>query len=380
MLSTLGLHKIIRIGPKMFNKLVELIKPFIIIPSRSINGLQAIRRFSGIVLVICSRLFVSIYFRPRFAEDVNLEPRFRDDQRSTVILIQGPLGKEKKFFLETLKLYRDFFSSSNVLVLPILWTSDRAAVEPSIYKYVDDCLFLDLPHENGIFNVDLQTYAISKGIEFAQKKGAVYALKTRTDCRIYDPDAISFLKSILSAFPLEDRETQEAVNFPQTRIIASSLITGFHRIYGLTDLLLFGCIADIALYFDPEKHSSWCESNRVDINAPLIEGSPVVSEIFLCARYLNVIGEELKWTKEHWHKCLAKYFCIVDSESIDLFWKKYEWQFGQRFHRGYADRNGRMARFSDWLQIYTEATSSNTSDFREVWKKTSKFIKQERVL
>lgn len=367
-------------GQKALFKLRQSISKLLIVPSTKINGLRCISRFSGFIWVCCRGVFTSVKFRPRLADEVALEARFFNSDGLTAVIIQGPVGANIEFLLETVKLYKKFFANQEVVTILVLWESDRKRLEDVIDEYVDYCLFLNPPEQPGIFNVDLQTYALTRGISLARKIGASYVLRTRTDCRIYDPDCISFLKSVLETFPIGSPLGSHPVLANSRRIIASSLVTGFHRVYGLTDIFLFGLTSDLAVYFDPLTHKSWCDDQGIDHSCPLKQSTPVVSEIFLCARYLAGKGESLTWTKKHWHKCLANYFCIVDSESIDLFWKKYSWEFTSRFDRGYSDRNGRMAKFSDWLQLYARFDCVRETEFDEVWKKSSGFIEQERVL
>jgi len=232
----------------------------------------------------------------------------------------------------------------------------------------------DIPISSGLFNVDLQTLSTSVGLDYAEKKGIKYCIKTRADCRLHKPNTISFLKSKLDTFPLDRKVMADS------RIIASSVASCKYRVYGLTDIFLFGSISDLQKYFCPQPQIEWLKSNNLNFDAPLINGTPVISEIFLCARYLDSLNEELEWSLEHWWKCLKDFFCIVDVDSIDLFWFKHDWHYEKRFTRGYGYKSPRAIEFSDWFVLYSgESNNWGKIEYQEKWVQENGKLKQSNV-
>ena len=90
-------------------------------------------------------------------------------------------------------------------------------------------------------------------------------------------------------------------------------------------------------------------------NYPCIKNdTAIINEIFLCARYMQKNNIEMQWTlKDWWNKC-REIFLIVDSNSLDFFWYKYEWRFEQRFDTNYTTNFDQSIQHSDWLNLYTD--------------------------
>ena len=82
------------------------------------------------------------------------------------------------------------------------------------------------PANFGIDNVNLHYVTSSAGMLAAQELGAEYALKTRTDQRIYHPSLDAYLFSLMEAFPLSGKIQKQ-----RKRLIAISLNTFKYRMY-----------------------------------------------------------------------------------------------------------------------------------------------------
>jgi len=65
------------------------------------------------------------------------------------------------------------------------------------------------------------------------------------------------------------------------------------------------------------------------------------------------IGHDIRWTLEDSWRAYGRYFCVVDTESLDLYWPKYD-RFREYRRRLYgARRTDRYVTFQDWLAMYT---------------------------
>ena len=360
-------------------KIRNIIKRFVFFPNRQINGLKILCGSNGFLLNFTNGAFVTHKLYPSNQSEILLSRRVESNFPRTAIIVQGPIGINGKFFLDTLKLYVRIFPKNSVLIVPVLWSDESPLLITQVQAIGVHPVVIDKPEFGGLFNVDFQTTAVSAGIEYALGKGCSYVIRSRTDCRIHDPDAITKLHAISSIFPARGLKKTRLNERLPGRIVASSIVTCMYRVYGLTDILLFGSSTEMLEYFKPESHSRWIEENGLSAKHPLAEGTPVVSEIFLCARYLQGLGLSLDWSLAHWHQCLANYFAVVDAEMIDLFWKKYEWQYADRFNRGYSNSTGRLVKFCDWLLLYA---GNNVVDLgvKEEWEITIGRLSQKRVL
>ena len=113
-----------------------------------------------------------------------------------------------------------------------------------------------------------------------------------------------------------------------------------------------GKTVDLLEYFDPMYFEESLKKIEVSKNYLFKNKTPVVAEIFLCARMLMKINNKLDWSLDDWWKSLKDYYCIIDNSSFDLFWYKYDWEYENRFLRTYSDKFARAIDFQDWLNLY----------------------------
>ena len=107
--------------------------------------------------------------------------------------------------------------------------------------------------------------------------------------------------------------------------------------------------------------------------------------MFFCARYLKAINHKLNWTLEDWWICLSKYFCVIDADSLDLLWTKYEdWFYEKRYYRSYDSNSARMLEFSEWINLYSDSENTilNWKDlgYQEKWKIEDGKLKFDKFL
>ena len=337
--------------------------------SQKVAGVGITTKEYGFVLNFVLNNYLTFHLRPKRTVNIRSVSSNKINTADYAIIIQGPIREYAAFLLETINLYEKIFP--DVLIVISTWINEKESVINKLNRKKVKVLLNDLPIDGGLFNVDFQTTSTYAGIKYAERQGVKYCIKTRADCRIYKENTLSFLTSIMSTFP----NTSE-LNL-KSRIIASSLATCKYRVYGLTEIFLFGAVSDLQQYFLPSPHEKWLDEKGIDINSPLIYGTPIVSEIFLCARYLDSLGVELDWTLEHWWSCLKNHFCVFDAESIDLFWYKYDWQFEKRFCRSYANKSPRVVEFSDWLSLFSgQDVNWAEIDYKETWGMENGNLKQ----
>ena len=122
-------------------------------------------------------------------------------QRNDIaIMMQGPLKKEWDFTVETIKMYRKNFAGCKIVVST--WDNEDKTVCDQL-KNMGVTLVLSKLPENNYLNMHHQIISTRAGLEKAKELGCKFALKTRTDQRLYETNIPEFLLNILNAFPLK---------------------------------------------------------------------------------------------------------------------------------------------------------------------------------
>jgi hypothetical protein len=164
-----------------------------------------------------------------------------------------------------------------------------------------------MPEYNGFSNINLQIVTTLAGINYAKKNNTKYILKTRTDQRLYNKESIQYFKNLYN----QD-------NFNYNKIIVSSLNTFYTRLFSISDMFQFGKTETIFNFWNINLIECLKEKEIITTNKLLL-----IPEIYLTYIYLKNSFFDFKWTQVSYESALVKYFYIVDKESIDLLWNKY---------------------------------------------------------
>jgi hypothetical protein len=204
------------------------------------------------------------------------------------------------------------------------------------------------PKNRGISNINLQIVSTFNGINYAKINGAKFILKTRTDQRLYATNIYEYFRNLQSIFPPYS-------NLMNNRIIGISLNTFLYRMYGLSDILMFGQVDDILKFWsvnlderDPDVTNH--TSKKRETLREYAEWN--VAEVYLTTEFLKSIGHIPKWTLDDSLETYRKYFCVIDKESIDLFWNKYSISEYRWLRYQLPFSAFREITFRDWLRIY----------------------------
>lgn len=306
--------------------------------------------------------YLSIHVRPKKSNDVNYSiiQNKKDINSQIGILLQGPISVNEdkgEFLYETIKIYKKIFSDATIVLST--WELNSKTFER--FKQLNIKIIQNKePNDlrfGSVRNIDRQILTTNSGLKYLKEKNILYSLKTRTDWRIYKPHSHYFLKNIVQTFPSES-------NLMNGRIIMTSMMTSKFKIYGIADTLQFGYTSDLLKFWDSELFLDGLKRLSLGEYPSVINFTPIISDVFLCSRYLAKINHNLLWTLEDWWTCLAKYFCVVDADSLDLLWTKYEdWFYEKRYYRSYDCNSPRTLEFSDWINLY-----SDRKGFIEDWK------------
>lgn len=279
------------------------------------------------------------------------EMAWRDEiktQKRICLVLQGPVFKKNNFTLETIRLYRKLFGGSQIILST--WEDESPACLRPIRDLGIEILLNKKPDYAGESNINLQIVSSRNAVKRAQEIGESYVMKTRTDQRIYAPGVADYLYHLTELFPVARQCRQKK------RIAGTSLNTFKYRMYGLSDMLIYGHIDDMLLYWDAELDQRvFTDVERKEFHSSQEKFSRMrVCEVYLVTEFLKKIGQDTLWTLEDSWKTFAGHFCVVDKESLDLFWPKYNRLEYPRVTYRRGDWSVQEMTFRDWVQIYSD--------------------------
>lgn len=288
--------------------------------------------------------FVTVHYRPITTTTMRTwsDPLFATPL--TAIVLQGPLVTDHHFTTETVRLYKKHWPKDTIIIVSTHTGSDEATIQ-ELRSAGAEVVLHEPPTIRGIGNVNLQLASTLNGIITAKAQGAEFVYKTRCDQRMYGVNVNEFLLNLIKAFPVAPGYTQKY------RIVASSFLTLKYTPYLITDMLQFGHIDDMIEYW------SAAYDERSALSKPLHTVQDVmdarIAESYLASEFLVRIGRPVTWTIEDSWRAYADHFCIVDRETLDLFWYKYD--FYKEYHaRDYGGiSNSQLLTFAEWFNLYS---------------------------
>lgn len=283
--------------------------------------------------------FVSVHSRPKIPRPRSFAPA-RTNNAQTAIVMQGPLVRDSDFTLETVAFYRQSFPETPLVIA--VWETEAPEDIERLASLGAHVMSSPMPRDPGPANINLQRESVTAGLLVAQELGCEFALRTRSDQRMYSGEAITYLHAVLGAF----RAPRDGNS---GRIVATSLDTFRYRLYGLSDQLHFGRTVDLLSFWRRPEEPSYAaviENERAQTAHRL-----QIPEVTLTSQYLACTGWALQWTLTDWWEVLADRFVIIDSSSLDLFWPKYT-RSEYRWRRYGSPSPLEELDFADWLSLY----------------------------
>ena len=336
--------------------------------NKKIEHQSIIDKESGFIIDNTKNNYLTYHLRPKKAEDFNLESTCKIDEKIAII-IQGPIQEKFDFLKNTLEIYKKIFKNSINIIST--WKTENIEKLNTLKDENVHILFNDEP-EKSQSNIDHQIFSTNIALKFAINHNAKYSIKTRADVRLNKSNLETFFISLIKTFPVKSN------SLIKSRIIVPSLITFKFRIFSLSDIVMFGETNDLLQYFDLELFKNGLKKFDLNEKKLLKNETPVVAEIFLCARFMNKLDNSINWNLESWWDSLKNYFCIIDNSSLDLFWHKYDWNYEYRYIRTYSDKFARAIDFQDWLSLYNNSENNwrKSSDEHE---KYDEFLKLKNI-
>ena len=321
-------------------------------------------------IFVIKRAIPTFKLRPLNADEVKTKP-LNGDQSDTAIIIQGPYLEDDDFTFETLKLYKSFFPKC--LIIFSTWKGINDQLEEKIVKLGIELLILIPPTtpEEFMFdkgaNIDLQSFGVSKAIEVAIQKEKQFVVKSRADCRIYNPNFIDYCKGLLEIY-----KTPRGSN----RIVSIDSSTIKSRPYSLGDIFQFGEILEMQNFW---KYKPWeSELKELFHDKKVVNSTPIVAEIFLTSRYLMKKGHKLDFTILDWFYHLKNEFIVIDSDDIDHIFYKYNSQYEVLRNRYFSITSKEVSHL-DWLLIYQNKISNVKENTLEIEIDALELTKDKKI-
>jgi WavE lipopolysaccharide synthesis len=300
--------------------------------------------------------FYTIHWRPKFAEDIVQTSIERHNEDSIGVVMQGPLILKDNFTYNSCKLYCKFFPNSKFILST--WIGEDVSTIDKIRNLGWIVILNEPPTNRGYANINMQIKSTFAGISEMKKlyDGIKFVVKTRTDQRIYNKNALQFFLGLWKAFPTKDTNKQKG------RLIVP-MGTPILRLYGVGDMIMFGHVDDMASYwgapYDGRKASDLVESVS-KCNTVLSFAKLELSEVYLATNYLRKLGLELTWELSDSWKAIGDYFIVTGHSPIDLFWHKNSLHLEFK-HRYYTiNHTWNLMDFADWLLLYQRNYSANS--------------------
>ena len=309
---------------------------------------------------------------PKNVEKIPVE--WPDDNRFAgyAIILQGPVRSEENFTVETVKYYKRCYPGVTVIVST--WTGSDTAAKAEAEKLGAVWIESEPPEARGAGNVNMQLDSSLAGMKKAKALGCRYAMKTRTDQRIYANDVLQYFRDLQEMFPSGDLEIMPH------RLVYISRDASYRYIpFSLGDLVVFGETDEMVKLYSikrDERSNDFRVVHREDVHRVTDEirdklearcdGSPyelfpdfeewfydyMIAESHISFQFFseNICpvrrGDDLM---DAYYTYLKKYAVVADVEKVLIYFPKYP----LHSRRSYNEFNteGKMD-FKRWLEIY----------------------------
>lgn len=289
------------------------------------------------------------------------------------IILQGPIRTENRFTIDTVLYYKQCYPGASVIVST--WKDCDKSAKEEAEKLGAFWIENELPDNPGAGNINMQLTSSLAGIKKAKELGCKYAMKTRTDQRIYANDVLEYFRNLQEAFPSKNPEI-----VPERLIFISSRSSSFRYLpFYLCDFVTFGEVDELIKLYSAKKDDRDCSFHKIfekeecifreEIykNLEIKSGcSPytlfrdfedryyryMLTEYYIVYHYFDSYirklnrGDDLM---DAYYTYLKNYAVIADTEKLMIYWPKYTIDDVQGNNE--ITNNGKL-NFKKWLDIY----------------------------
>lgn len=267
------------------------------------------RRIIESVIKIINRFSHKNYITYSIYDKNPTESAKRFSAEKIGIIIQGPWVEKDNFTLNTIKFYSSCISENDIIVYSG-WSNEREHVEKLVDRKNVKLIFNDKPKNSGFRNINLQVVSTSQAIKHLSSKGCKMILKTRSDQRFYCMNNLEGLISLC-------RKKRD-------KLLISSFNTFSNRIYSVSDMFMMGYTQKMVEYWDIPLDKRPPEDFKIpsDLNDIAYAKMRCAEQYYLLS-FLERQNHFLEFTTQDYYDVLDKFFYIIDSSTLKLFWPKY---------------------------------------------------------
>lgn len=242
------------------------------------------------------------------------------------IILQGPVVKNQKFTLNTVRLYREYYPNAKIIVS--IWEDEVLSDE-----WIDldeknvEVVYSYRPNIRGYQNVNLQLTTTYAGIRRAKELGCSVVFKTRTDMRFYSPEMLMLADFMMKKYPAKKNTQQK-----ERLMIFPPRMDYF---FFISDFFMAGNVDDMLNYWNIEPPFS---------NDYLGESA----ETMLGIRYANCAGRKISNSLDNlgeYIQIMKDYFIVIDDKMLEYVWYKYFYN-----KLWYSEYHYNILNYSDWLE------------------------------
>lgn len=290
--------------------------------------------------------------KPKFANNFSLFSQDVNNIHNVSIIIQGPIISKDNFTLETIKIYKKIFPS-HIIILSTWLDQDTF-----IFDNLDIVILKNsYPVNYGIHNINLQIISTKNALDYLKNLNIKYVYKTRTDQRIYTPDTTHYLLNLLNLFPLNN-------DMQKNRLIVLGMNTFKYRLYGISDMFMFGSFFDMYNYWncDLDLRNITIENINSNSNTIYNYSRLRVCEVWLSTNYQFKLGRQIKWTLNDSLRFYRDNFIIIDKAMLNLYWGKYTYLESKWINYNKQNNLFQELTFLDWINLMNANLSNLNED------------------
>lgn len=296
--------------------------------------------------------FATYNLRPKRAAQIGIWPEQGAPARNCAVVMQGPVATNEDFTRETMAIYGRNFPGCKLILST--WVDTPEELLHPIRKLGVQIVLSERPKIPGLFNLNMQLVSAGAGVRAAVEGGAQWVLKTRTDQRLYNPDAMAYLVALAEAFPVAPGVQQ------RHRLIGVGHGSLKFAPYHFTDQSVFGHAQDMLMYWTPPlleapPPAHW-PAHLLDIylQTPIGELCKTASaECYLTSSFLMRTGRKLDWTLADSWAAYRDHFCFADYATTDFYWVKEQSQTLREMSNIYHHVSNRQEfTFREWLLMH----------------------------
>lgn len=280
------------------------------------------------------RGFLTWHKRPVGLESWPKLPKAQQ-HHNVAIVVQGPYVAKRSFTLESLRLYRHVYPDAPLILST--WRNSVIENHLSALRELGVIVIESEPMETAYYgNLNRQQMTSLRGLEKAFEFGCEFALKTRTDQRLYGRDFLGLLHVLSDAVPL-NRSKLTGIT---SRIFVTYQNSFINRPLSASDFMQFGHTCDLLRMWK-------------SIDARRVSPTFTPEQVLLGSLALELgWPQEKLFTEQTWRAIRGRLLGFVDASSVDLFWFKYSAR--EYLWRRYGSETLAEVDQLDWLEAMNQ--------------------------